>query len=132
MDPTSIFAHLQDKDAFIVKLPHKFKEYLTDKESFTLTKRDAEIGRIVDQGVNPEHRGPSRPTIEELLAPVENKQDYLMRLNLPRQVIVEEDDSRKKRQEPESKRFKTVVDEVYFDISFPSASEIADFKRTRS
>ncbi len=55
-----------------------------------------------------------------------------MRLNLPRQVIVEEDDSRKKRSEPESKRVKTVVDEVYFDISFPSASEIADFKRTRN
>ena len=55
-----------------------------------------------------------------------------MRLNLPRQVIVEEDEPRKKRQEPESKRFKTVVDEVYFDISFPSASEIADLKRTKS
>jgi len=55
-----------------------------------------------------------------------------MRLNLPRQVIVEEDDPRKKRHEIESKRFKTVVDEVYFDISFPTASEIADFKQTRS
>jgi hypothetical protein len=55
-----------------------------------------------------------------------------MRLNLPRQVIVDEEDPRKRRLEPESKRFKTVVDEVYFDITFPSAQEIADFKRTRN
>lgn len=55
-----------------------------------------------------------------------------MRLNLPRQVIVDEEDPRKRRLEPESKRFKTVVDEVYFDITFPSTQEIADFKRTRN
>ena len=112
MDQASIFALLQDKDSFIVKLPHKFKEYLADSEAFTLTKRDAEIGRIFEAGLNPEHRGPSRPTIEELLNPTESRQDFIMRLNLPRQVIVDDEEPRKRRLEPESKRLKTVVDEV--------------------
>ena len=114
MDKASLFSVLQDKDSFIVKLPHKFKEYLVDSEAFTLTKRDAEIGRLVETTLNPEHRGPTRPTIEELLAP-DSGRDFLMRLNLPRQVIVDDEDPRKRR-EPEPKRLKTVVDEVYFDI----------------
>jgi len=40
MDKTSFFAQLQDKDAFLVKLPHKFKEYLQDPEIFSLSRRD--------------------------------------------------------------------------------------------
>lgn len=83
-------ASLEDKDAFIVKLPHKFKEYLTDQETFTLSKRDLILGKIVPlrkQPVrNPENGGPVRPTIEELLESDNNegRLELLMHLELPR------------------------------------------------
>lgn len=83
-------ASLEDKDAFIVKLPHKFKEYLTDQETFTLSKRDLILGKIVPlrkQPVsNPENGGPVRPTIEELLESDNNESrpELLMHLELPR------------------------------------------------
>jgi hypothetical protein len=55
-------ASLEDKDAFIVKLPHKFKEYLSDQETFTLSKRDLILGQLMPLKKtalsNPEERGP--------------------------------------------------------------------------
>jgi hypothetical protein len=87
---SKFMALLEDKDAFIVKLPHKFKEYLTDQETFTLSKRDLILGKIVllcKQPVrNPENGGPVRPTIEELLESDKNegRPELLMHLEMPR------------------------------------------------
>lgn len=122
-------ASLEDKDAFIVKLPHKFKEYLADQETFTLAKRDLIIGKIIPSRkaavVNPE----GRPSIEELLAPEPNddKTECIMHLELPRSVTVEPEQSPRKSKnfEPEPKRQKIVIDDVFFDLKFPTAKEIA-------
>jgi len=41
---------LDDKDTFLIKLPHKFKEYLTDPETksvgYTMTSESQTIGKV--------------------------------------------------------------------------------------
>lgn len=39
---------LDDGDTFLIKLPHKFKDYLQNEQEFTLTKNDAWLGHIID------------------------------------------------------------------------------------
>ena len=50
-----------------------------------------------------------------------------MHLEMPRQVMVEREPEPRKNKgfEPEPKRTKIVIDDVYFDIKFPSIKEIA-------
>ena len=50
-----------------------------------------------------------------------------MRLDLPRQII-EEDDSRKSKNV--QKRQKIVFDDVYFDLKFPSVADIKNYRRS--
>ena len=42
---------LDDKDTFLIKLPHKFKEYLTDPETkqlgYSMTYESQTIGKVV-------------------------------------------------------------------------------------
>lgn len=108
-DQASILMHkFQDKDTFLVKLPHKFKEYLQDEDNFSLGKRDLIIGKIVDANMknkinNPE-TGPERPTIEELFSPEEENCEYLMRLDLPRPLDEDDSPKKKSRMEPDYKR----------------------------
>lgn len=83
--------------------------------------------------------GPTRPTLEELMAPDEDrKPEYHMRLDLPRQVIEEEEppvrrkrdsDRNPENNQPKALRTQIVLDEVYFEIKFPSVAEIGEAQK---
>jgi len=85
------------------------------------------------------NEGPSRPTLEELMAPDDDRKTvYHMRLDLPRQVIEEEEtpirrkrdsDRNPENNQPKALRTHIVLDEVYFEIKFPSIAEIGEAQK---
>ena len=131
----TIFDHLDsvldDKDTFLIKLPHKFKEYLTDPETksvgYTMTSESQTIGKV-ESALKPTGMPvKSNPEIqiEQLLGAGETKHgssglqsnvqkiELMMQLNFP------------------GKRDRMSREQVMFELGLPSLNDIRASKRRR-